>query len=219
MRPFRAVHGHRRGGFSLLEIMITLTVISTLLGSLLLALVSSTKASRIGMSRQDLEGLARRTLDRIARELMSSGTSVLIPDPIAPFGSSALTYQAAAGVAGEVIAWNASTRLERELDDGETNDGTDENGNGLVDEGRVRLTLDVGGVGERSLTLAHHVREYLEGESPNGVDDNGNGLVDEAGLCFERRDETLLIRLSLERLDLDGKSFVRTVATSVRLRN
>ncbi|MEQ1892117.1 MAG: hypothetical protein ABL998_06210 [Planctomycetota bacterium] len=63
------------------------------------------------------------------------------------------------------------------------------------------------------------MRELAEGELDDGDDDNGNGLVDEEGLSFERTGGRLVIRLSLESLDSNGNSLVRTVQTSVRLRN
>ena len=102
---------------------------------------------------------------------------------------------------------------------GEIDDGLDNNGNGLVDEGRVVLTENLGGADERDRILARRVRELLEGELDNGVDDNGNGLVDEKGFSFERMGESLVIRMTMERIDVGQRTIERSAQTSVRLRN
>jgi hypothetical protein len=86
-----------------------------------------------------------------------------------------------------------------DYEEGELDDGADNNGNGLVDEGCLFWTRDVGEPSEKTHVIARGVREYLEGEEPNLDDDNGNGLEDERGFCLERVGEALVIRLTLER--------------------
>ena len=95
------------------------------------------------------------------------------------------------GLASRLGPWlTQGQRFEFVYDPDEVDDGQDNNGNGLIDEGRIVWTRNVGAPDERSVVLCHQVREYLEGEVPNGLDDNGNGLVDEKGLSFERNGET-----------------------------
>jgi hypothetical protein len=106
-----------------------------------------------------------------------------------------------------------------ELETGEQDNGLDDNGNGLVDEGVIVWTENPGLVDERRVIRSHWVREYLEGELPNGLDDNGNGLRDERGLCFSIEGDVLTIRITLERRDDDGRIHTKTVQTSVRVRN
>lgn len=97
--------------------------------------------------------------------------------------------------------------------------GLDDNGNGLIDERRVLLVPDTATPAEL-VSLGSQVRELAEGELPNGLDDNGNGIADEAGLWFRHDGSgTLTVSLSLERLDGRGGSIVRTLTTSVRMRN
>ena len=209
-----------RAGFSLLEILISLTMLVTFTGSLLLVLFTGTKTAHTGMARQGVESLARRTMDRIAAELVSSGTSVLVPNPTGAFGSATLTFQCVEGLgANNNAAWGTPRKLALQLEEGENDDGVDNNGNGLVDERALVWTIDPGGAGEQSTIWAHGVREYLEGESPNGLDDNGNGLLDERGLSFVRQAGLLTIRLSLEQVDTERNHLVRTVQTTLRLRN
>jgi prepilin-type N-terminal cleavage/methylation domain-containing protein len=207
-----------RSGFSLIEVLITVSLVGTFLGSLLLVINAGSKAARTGMARQSTEGLARRCVDRMASELVSSASGTLSPDPVAPWGTSALTFQRIEGYTAGAIDWGTPVRLSLELDVGELDDGVDNNGNGLVDERRLVYTIDPGGA-EESTTWAHGVRELLEGESPNALDDNGNGLKDEAGLSFQRVGGRLLIRLSLQENDGQGNVLVHTVTTTVRLRN
>jgi hypothetical protein len=62
------------------------------------------------------------------------------------------------------------------------------------------------------------VGELGEGETANGADDNGNGIIDEGGFNVFQDGDVLYLRLSLEEPGEDG-SIVRTLETSVRLRN
>jgi hypothetical protein len=212
----------RRGGnagLTLIEVTVSMVLLTVITGAVLLAGESSSKTFRSGTARAQIESSASRTLDRIVRELMSTGSTVLVPDPTGDGGSSTLTFQQCVGVAGTSLQWGLPVRIELQLETGETDDGTDENENGLIDERRVTWTVDPGALGEKSATWCHDVREYLEGELPNGLDDNGNGLEDEAGLCFVRSGQVLTVRLTLEQLDFEGRTMTRTVETSVRLRN
>ena len=106
-----------------------------------------------------------------------------------------------------------------EYETGEIDDGRDNNRNGLVDEGVVVLLRDAGGANEQRVVLCHGVRERLEGELVNGLDDNGNGLVDEKGFCLQWVDGVLALWLSIELIDGNGMHEVRTLQTSVRIRN
>jgi hypothetical protein len=69
--------------------------------------------------------------------------------------------------------------------------------------------------------LGSFVREYLEGEDQDDADQNGNGLSDERGLCFtyDAAADALTIRITVERLDSEGRRLISTAETSVRLRN
>ncbi|MEW6071147.1 MAG: hypothetical protein AB1726_00950 [Planctomycetota bacterium] len=72
---------------------------------------------------------------------------------------------------------------------------------------------------ELAIVLSRGVRELLAGEMPNGVDDNGNGLIDEAGFCANLREDALDLRLTPECTDAEGRPILRTMETSVLLRN
>jgi len=208
-----------RKGFSLLELLFALVTLGTFLGTMVMVLGQGSSAARTGMVRQSVEGLARRTLDHIAADLMSAVTSTLDPVPAAPWGGSTLRFQSIESYSGGEVQWSPVAELALELEDGELADDADNNSNGLIDERKVVYTRTGEDGTPVAVTLAHGVCEYLQGEVLNGADDNGNGLKDEAGLSFVLTGGRLVLRLSLEERDLDGHLHVHTVQTSVRLRN
>ena len=111
------------------------------------------------------------------------------------------------------------TRIALEYQTGEVNDGVDNNGNGVADEGTLVLYRSWGLADQRRVVLCRWVGEYAAGETGNGADDNGNGLADERGLRFSRVGDVITISLSLERPDSNARALVRTVTTSIWLRN
>ncbi len=208
----------RAAGFTLIELLIALAIMAIVFSSLALVMGSSLRLHVAGTFVSHLEAEVNRSMNRLARELMNTGVSVLFPDP-GLVGNDTLTFQAAVGIVDEATVWGAPIRLAFEYDEGEVDDGLDNNGNGLIDEGRVVWTENPGTPGEKRVVWCNEVREFLEGETRNGMDDNGNGLIDETGLSFQREGESLTIMLTLERLDADGRMVTRTQETLVELRN
>jgi hypothetical protein len=140
-----------------------------------------------------------------------------LPNPTSAFGTSNLQFRKAIGFTGTGPQWGQPLSLAFEYAPEELDDGLDNDGNGLVDDGVLVLTRDVGG-NEQRLVLCSGVRELLEGEEANGADDNGNGVINEAGFNVRRVDDVLHVRLSLEEV-LENNTIVRTLETAVRLRN
>lgn len=206
-------------GMSLVEVVLSLAMLGTFMGSLVLVLEQGSRSARMGMARQSLEGLTRRTLDRMASDLVGAVADSLAPNPAAPYGSSSLTFQRIGAYEGGALQWGELVTFALWLDDGELDDGADNDGDGLIDERKLVMTREEGGAEPTSSVLVHGVRELTEGETANGLDDNGNGLKDEAGLSFERESGRLVVRLSLEQHSREGGNLVRTLQTSVRLRN
>lgn len=216
-----------RAGFTLVEAVMATALLVLLMSSAILAAKGGQGAFRATQNATDVETRVRRALDRMAMELLSVGDLSPIPSQ---FGTDDLTYWRVRpwdwdgngsgfgdSVAGLNVLWDDQDRLAFEYEPDETNDGTDQDGDGLIDEGCVVLTRDVGG-NERRIVLCSGVRELLEGEAANGADDNGNGVVDEMGFNIHRIGDVLYLRLSLEQPGETG-SIVRTLETSVRLRN
>lgn len=211
-------HRASRAGFTLIEIVISAGILAMVAGSLVAASLQGDRAYRATNLETSLDALARRTLDRVAEELATVGAGVLVPNPTGQFGSDTLSFQTPIGFAGGVIVWGTQSRIAFEYETGEINDGVDNNGDGLADEGQLVLTRNLGTTNDR-IVLCHHVREYAEGETAAVGDDNGNGVSDERGFNVQRVGNLLVLRLSLEDVAPGQAAYARTLTTSVTLRN
>ena len=216
MKPARR---SRRSGYTLVEMSIVLTLLVMVIGATLTVGTASEKTYRTGTTAAHLEAQADMAVGRIVSELRIARRTSLSPDPTPGSGGLEVEYVQPLGINNGVVQWSTPRRLAFEHDPRELDDGLDNNGNGLVDEGQIVLREDFGGPGERAHVITRWVRELAAGETANGADDNGNGLVDEAGFLVERFDETLVVRLTLEQRDGEGRSRTRTARTSTRMRN
>jgi hypothetical protein len=217
--PLNTVSGTERGGYTLLELAITASLMTLLMGSLLLFGGSSTGAMSAETSQVELDAQLRRTVARMSKELMPSGMEAIVLDEVAPGAGTGLTYRKSHGPVSGVNSWGTPSRLAFAYELGEVDDGLDNNGNGLVDEGVLEWTMDAGLGEERRVILCHGVRELGEGEVENGLDDDGDGLVDEPGLLLQRIDGVMHLSLTLERLDSSRRPIVRSLTTRIRPRN
>ncbi len=207
-------------GATLVEILASVAIFAAMLGGLLGTLERLQRLERDAARAGDLRVRARAALDRIVRELQDAGVSTLAPQPLAPVGASGISYQRAAGFAAGNVVHAPPSRLEFRLEPGELEDGIDNDGDGLIDEGEVVWTRNEGLAGEERYTLVTGVARLGAGESANALDDNGNGLVDEAGLSFELRlGGALRVRLTLERAGAGGRVARETAQTTVQVRN
>jgi type II secretory pathway pseudopilin PulG len=208
----------RRGsatGLTLVELVFALA----LLAGLALAAGSVTDrasdAFRETSANEVLTLRAHAALERTLEPLAEAEAAALPPLTL---GSTTLTYHRAIGFAG-VTVWGPDTQVVLQYDAGELDDGLDNDADGLVDEGELLWFEAPGQPEEHRLVLARGVSEYLEGETPNGVDDNGNGFVDERGFWISGAAGVVAVRLTLERLDPQGRRLVCTVESSTRVRN
>jgi len=210
----------RAAGHSLVEMMVSLGILAIVGGTLALVGLTSEDAFRTESARTLVDGQAREVISRLTRELRGSSRDSISALPESPAWDVNLIFDqpSTINLLSGAINWRI-VRLELRYEDGELNDGLDNNGNGLADEGQVVMLRNWGAADEVTAVLAHGVREYAEGETLNGLDDNGNGLVDERGLSFERSDDTIAVRLTLEGVDPDARRFMRSAETSVLLRN
>lgn len=210
----------RRRGLTLVEVMIASTLTVLLLGSFLQATQSGAAAYRRGSAHGALDSRAETAMNRILSELSATSLDRIVPnDPTAPFGTDTLRFDRPVAVNGTVTTWGDLLELRWELEPGEVDNGRDDDGDGLVDEGMAVLVRDPGGPDQIRTVLARAVSESLEGETQNAADDNGNGLEDEPGLCFELLDGVLVVRLTLEALGPDGELLVRTLEAGITPRN
>ena len=213
------ISGPRRG-VTLTELAIATLIMAILMGLLGVAVDSTTDAFETGSTRSDLQSRARRAMDRIVREVTVASSASLGATAETPFWTDTLAFDAIGDVdpATAAITW-APTRIFLELDPAETDDDTDEDGDGLIDERRVVLVRDAGLATEQRVVLVQDVAELLEGEVADGNDDNQNGLADETGLVFARSGNRITVRLTLEAVDPHGHPAVYTIESQARVRN
>jgi hypothetical protein len=209
----------RRSGYTLLELVMAAVILTVMMGSLAMLSGSSAGALSEGTSQAELDSQLRRTMARISDELLPSGLSVITPAAQAPEGATEVNYKRSGGPVNGRNSWVDPRRFAFAYETGEIDDGVDNNGNGLVDEGVVTWTLDAGLASERTVVLCHGVRELDAREEQNGVDDDGDGLVDERGFAVQRAVNVLRLGLTLERLDAQGHPIARSLETTVQPRN
>ncbi len=205
-----------RQGLTLVELLISLVFLATLLLAASSVTDEAKDAFQANSANETLVVRAHASLERMLKPLAEAELASLPPLAL---GGDLLTYRRAVGYAGGATQWGPTTQVSLQFDSGELDDGVDNDGDGLVDEGEVLWLEDPGQPGERRLVLARGVREYLEGELANGLDDNGNGFTDERGFWLDLEGDVLTLRLTLERLDPHGRLLVRSVESSARIRN
>lgn len=208
----------------MLELVVGSTLMVLVLSGLGLATQRAVAVFEDTTTQNDVNLRAARACARLARELLGTSSGNLEPDLDTPFGnpvvwSSFVDHRHPERWEAGAIVWGARRRTTWELEPGELDNGSDDDHDGLVDEGVVVHILDEGTADEQRVTLVGGVAELLEGEQANGLDDNGNGLIDECGLCFDLRDGTLNVHLTLQVRGPDGELIQRTQEISVWQRN
>lgn len=206
-------------GFTLIEMAFAASIAAGLFFAVAYTTLRASKAYDVGQTRGKLVAQGHQVLDRIVRQLEASILASYAPTPPAGAAVTTLTFRQASGFAGGALLQSNQHNIALQLETGELNDGVDNNGNGLIDEGQIVWTQNVGQPDQTSVVLCHGVSALLQGEVANLGDDNGNLLVDEPGLVFVLQGNVLTIRLSLEAAGTDGQLVVKTVQTAVRIRN
>lgn len=206
-------------GFTLYEVAITVGLLGLVFAATGMVSRSTSDLANFSGEKSRTEARARRTLDRVVEELAMAGSGMLTPDPAAPGWTDDLDFQCATGVAGGVATWGQLTSLLWEREPAELADGQDNDGDGLIDEGRVVLVRSTGLPNERRVVLCSSVAEFAEGETAAIGDENGNGLEDERGFSLQRDGELLTVRLTLQEQVEQGQVLTTSVRTSIRLRN
>ena len=209
-----------RRGFTLIELAIVVGILGLVFGSMSQVFEASRRTYGQGSSAAMVQNEARRALDRISSEFENAGFGTLLPNPLG-LASDDLAFQVATGVnpADGTLLFGTSNRLRFVYEPGEANNGLDDDGDGLVDEGCIELTKNYLQAGQLTVTLARGVLELLEGETADGADDNGNGLIDERGFCMTRAGNLLWVRISMARPAAGTNPVVASVETALRLKN
>jgi prepilin-type N-terminal cleavage/methylation domain-containing protein len=207
-----------RAGFTLIEMSIALVLMSVLGGLYFMTTKSTTNAVGTGVAVAELDARVVRVVDRVCESLKSSSDDLVTPQATAPFSSNEIEFKRGLGAdAGGAVVWGPLERFVLQYD--EANDGLDDDGDGLVDEGRLVWLENPGTATERTTILCQGVREYLEGETFDGDDENSNGLIDERGFALDFAGDRVTVRLTLVALDRSGHPLTSSAQRSVVFRN
>ncbi len=191
----------RRAGFTLIEALIALALLSIVVVKITMVLNAASKANSKESAAMALEDQARRVLDQIAYAIMSADRDALFPDPQSPAYTTEVDYEFSLGVDenGDVI-WSDPEHIG-------------------LDGSKVVWKQNPDMPAERKVAWCNVVRPFLQGEIDNSLDDNDNGLTDEQGLSFTLFKDAVTIRLCLERPNKDGTATTEAVETVVTIRN
>ena len=217
-RP-RAPLPRARSGYTLLEMLMVATLFAVSVGSVGMLLSSGNRAYQTSTLESSLVQQGRRALDRIAATVTRASTPSVEVLATGAIWYDAVDLDCLEDVAADGTKTWRPTAIRWTMEPDELDDGLDNNGNGLVDEGVVELVQDEGTAQELRVVLARWVSELGSGEEANGLDDDGDGLIDEGGLCVTRDGDRLSLQIHLERRDKLGTLVSKALSTSVRTRN
>ena len=207
-----------KSGFTFVELAIVMTLFAIVAGVIATTGQSVGRAFRTGTSIAEVESTAHRALIKIGERLLISNRTSVNPRPAPPFSSDWIEFQANEGFDGDDIVWGNAERIRREDSPTDPTDGTDNDGDGLVDESDVVWIQNFNLANERRVVLCRNVRSFLEGETPDGLDQNENDLRDERGFCVSHTGNRVTIRLTIEGMTAEGIRVARTVERTVALR-
>jgi prepilin-type N-terminal cleavage/methylation domain-containing protein len=207
-------------GFTLIEMVLSLGLMSVVLG--IGAFVGSTgrNAFESTSSQSQLDAQVKMALDRVAMEIEMATSDSLDPQLTGLVNdTSQLSMQQVVDIVDGAVVLGDILGVGFVDDPAEAVDGVDNDGDGLIDEGRLVMIRDFGGANQTQVTLCKNVRRYLEGETADAGDENGNGLSGEQGFLILRDGDLLTLQLSIEDVRANGQVTVRSCTTSVMLNN
>lgn len=194
----------RDAGFTLLEVMIAMTIMALVAVNISMVTRTGTEAARAGIFDVLLNDEADTTLDRITLAVMSSRADDIYPRRTSPGFTSNITYSVTLGYENGVEVQSPPENIAF---------------NTTPMGGQIVWKESPGEADERRVVWSNWVPVYFAREEPNGVDDNDNGLPDEAGLAFDMEGDLVNIHLTVERLNPQGIAVPVTRLIQVTCRN
>lgn len=200
----------RNSGFTLLELMIALTIMALVAVNVMMVMKTGGSAVRNSSFLSMLDDDVNLTLDRVKLAVMASTADNVEPRFEAPLSSSEITYSISLGVQGGEEVTSDPERIRWE--------------NAGPAGGRVTWTQNPELAGEHTIVWSNWVPSLYQGELANGNDDNENNLNDETGLAFEVMQQAaneleVYIHLTIERTGPDGKEVPASRRVNVTCRN
>lgn len=190
-----------RGGFTLIELIFSITLVAIVLGQATYVMRSVSKSAQDDTTGAVLEDQVQAALDRIAYAIMGSNRATLVPKAEGDHFTD-LKYKVSLGFEDGAAVWADPEQIALDADDEE-----------------VVWSENPGAAEERSVVWTKYVSPLMEGEIFNGDDDNGNGLIDEEGLSFVIDGNAVTVRVTLRRLDRHGNPVSVNRETTVTCRN
>lgn len=129
-------------GFTLVELMIGLVVLSLVLGSVCMVVLGTHRLFSEQWTRVYLDQTGARVMDRLSSELRAAYFPTMTPVVLAD--STWVRYQPVTGFAGGAAQLGGFATLQMELAAGEADNDIDDDGDGLADEGVVTYIADDG---------------------------------------------------------------------------
>ncbi len=203
----------RNDGFTLLEVMIALTIMALIAVNIAMVTRTGSEAARAGIFDITLNDEADTTLDRITLAVMSSRADDIYPRRTSPGFTSDITYSVTLGYEDGVEVQSPPENISFN----ETPGGGQIvwlESPGEADERRVVWSNWVPTLGSSIFAGQAFTKEEL-----NGVDDNGNELPDEAGLAFDMDGDLVNIHLTIERIGPRGSLVPASRLVQVTCRN
>jgi len=193
--------GKSNSGWTLLEVSMASLLVTVVMGKAVFVMRSALTLASEESAALHYEDQARMVIDRIALAIMGSDREALLPQ-IEEVHSNSVIYRFSLGMEDGLVVWSPPEQIR--LGGGGT---------------EVEWLESPGAAEERQVIWTNMVSPLLEGEIINGVDDNGNGLIDEDGLSFVVDGQRVIIRLTIQRPELNGRSVQETVESIVTCRN
>ncbi|TDJ68565.1 MAG: prepilin-type N-terminal cleavage/methylation domain-containing protein [Planctomycetota bacterium] len=191
-----------RAGFTLLELLITVTLAALLMASLTSAFRSTGGTVRTVTTAMNLQVQGNRAMRDILNGLRWADTGSLSVIPAPPFFTSEVQFVQNTGFQDTESSWGPPLEIRYDPVLGE-----------------IVWTRHPGLPPERQLDRVRFVAPFYDGEIANGLDDNGNGLVDEPGFCMTREGDVLTLNLTLQGEDSAGIMLTRSFTTRLHCRN
>ncbi len=192
----------RRAGITLVEVMISFSLLSVILVAFTHAVRTAREQHRVALEEAQLERLGERTMNRLLDALRYADWSSFAPLPSPPFSSTWMEFQVVESDIDGVPVYSDTCRLEFD-----------------AASNTLSWVQSAGLPGAHSVSWTQRVAQLQEGETLDGADENGNGLIDEPGLCFSFEDSTLVVRLTLNTTTPGGQVLTRSFEARLDPRN
>ncbi|MFT7678334.1 MAG: prepilin-type N-terminal cleavage/methylation domain-containing protein [Planctomycetota bacterium] len=196
-------------GFTLMEVMIAMTILGLLLANVGLVSRAGTRAAQSGLFEQLIEDELEQGLDRVRLALMSSTAANLYPTFAAPLSQDYIEFSTSLGYENNMLVESEPERISWKAQ-----------GSG----GQLVWEQNFDQPSKRRVVWSNSVPMLQMGEIANELDDNGNGLQDEPGIAFSVEAEAsnqaqVYVHLTIEKTNPDGKQVPTARSINVTCRN